>query len=95
MTPYSARQFTEPEAVLRMSEAPLFRAGRGELCFVEFPPVTPILERIESLVFYRWDRVYPADQWLDLDLKGDFKLVSTLDFAGHSHKTITKEVYQR
>lgn len=95
MTPYSSRQFTEPEAVPRVSEAPLREAEEGALCFVEFPPLAPSLERIEKLVLYRWDRVYPADQWLDLDLDSAFRLVSSCDFSGHSHEKITKEVYQR
>ena len=95
MTAYSARQFTEPEAVLRISETPLDRAGGGELCFVEFPPLKMKLERIEGLILYRWDRVYPSDQWLDLDLKEDFCLISSYDFAGYSHDKITKEVYRR
>ncbi len=95
MTPYSARQFTEPEAVRQISESPLCQAGEGALCFVEFPPLLPSLDRIEALVLYRWDRVYPADQWLDLDLKAGFRLVSSWDFSGHSHEKITKEVYQR
>lgn len=95
MTPYSARQFTEPEAVLRLSETPLSQAEPGVLCFAEFPPLAPALERIECLVIYRWDRIYPADQRLDLDLERDFRLVSVQDFSGHAHKTITKEVYQR
>lgn len=95
MTPYSARQFTEQEAVPRVSEAPLCEAEEGALCFVEFPPLAPSLERIEKLVLYRWDRVYPADQWLDLNLDSGFQLVSSCDFSGHSHEKITKEVYQR
>ena len=95
MTPYSARQFTEAEAVLQVSEEPLREAGEGELCFVEFPPLAPSLDRIERLVLYRWDRVYPADQRLDLALDQAFHLSSSLDFAGHSHETITKEVYER
>lgn len=95
MTPYSARQFSEPEAVLRVSEEPLREAGKSALCFAEFPPLAHSLERIEALVLYRWDRVYPADQWLDLDLHSGFRLVSSCDFSGHSHEKITKEVYQR
>lgn len=95
MTPYSARQFIEPDAVLRLSETPLSQTGPGALCFAEFPPLTPALERIERLVLYRWDRIYPADQRLDLDLARDFRLVSVQDFAGHAHEIITKEVYQR
>ena len=95
MTSYSARQFIEPESVLQISESPLCGAGEGALCFVEFPPLAPSLDRIEELMLYRWDRVYPADQQLDLDLDTDFRLVSTCDLTGHSHDKITKEVYQR
>lgn len=95
MTPYSARQFKESEAVLQVSEVPLCKAGKGALCFVEFPPLVSSLDRIETLVIYRWDRVYPADQWLDLDLKAGFQMVSSCDFSGYSHEKITKEVYQR
>lgn len=95
MTSYSARQFTEPASVLRITESPLCEAGKGALCFVEFPPLAPSLDRIEELVLYRWDRVYPADQRLDLDLDTDFRLVSSRHLTGHSHEKITKEVYQR
>lgn len=95
MTSYSARQFIEPEAVLQVSPDPLSEAGKGAFCFMEFPPIAPYLMRIQELILYRWDRIYPADQWLDLELSTDFRLVSSFDFSGHSHKKITKEVYQR
>lgn len=95
MTPYSARQFTEPEAVLRISDAPLQEAEREGLCFVEFPPLSAALDRIDTLVVYRWNRIYPTDQRLDLDLNASFRLVSSTDIPGHSHEKITKEVYLR
>ncbi|WP_297720642.1 ribonuclease Z [Intestinimonas sp.] len=95
MTPYSARQFTEPEAVLRTSDAPLQETEREGLCFVEFPPLSAALDRIDTLVVYRWNRVYPTDQRLDLDLNTSFRLVSSTDIPGHSHEKITKEVYLR
>ncbi len=95
MTPYSARQFTEPEAVLRISDAPLQETEREGLCFVEFPPLSAALDRIDTLVVYRWNRVYPTDQRLDLDLSKSFRLVSSTDIPGHSHEKITKEVYLR
>ena len=95
MTPYSARQFTEPEAVLRTSDAPLQETEREGLCFVEFPPLSAALDRIDTLVVYRWNRVYPTDQRFDLDLNTSFRLVSSTDIPGHSHEKITKEVYLR
>ncbi len=51
MTPYSARQFTEPEAVLRTSDAPLQETEREGLCFVEFPPLSAALDRIDTLPY--------------------------------------------
>ena len=95
MSPYSGHQFTEEGALLQLKEDPLFEAGPGALCFVEFPPLEPYLERLEGLVLYRWSRVYPADQWLDLDPAALFRLISTQEFPGHSHEKITKEVYRK
>ena len=96
MNGYSRRQFDESgKAELLTAEDFLDRAGPGEFCLVEDRPLLPWLDRMEGLVLYRWDRVYPADQRLDLDLARDFRLVSARDFAGHAHEIITKEVYQR
>lgn len=95
MTPYSSKQFAESNARLLISAEPLQETGKGEFCFVEFPPLAPSLEQIEKLILYRWDKVYPADQRLDLDLKNSFRLISRADFSGYSHKKIEKEVYER
>lgn len=93
MTPYSGRQFTEKGANLRLEENPLSVAGPGALCFVEFPPLRPYLERLEGLILYRWNRVYPADQRLDLDPGACFHLISTQELQGYSHEKVVKEVY--
>ena len=72
------------------------RAGSAVFCGVSASGSRPGAHRApELLVLYRWDRIYPADQRLDLDLARDFRLVSVQDFAGHAHEIITKEVYQR
>lgn len=47
-----------------------------------------------ELIVYRWDKVYPSDVKLDIDLSSlKLKDVSTLQ--GYSHDTILKEVYVR
>lgn len=47
-----------------------------------------------ELIVYRWDKVYPSDVKLDIDLSSlKLKNVSTLQ--GYSHDTILKEVYVR
>ena len=60
--------------------------------FLEARPAAGLIPRAESLVIYRWNRHYPADVRFDADLS-PFTRISTLDFPGSSHETITKEVY--
>ena len=54
----------------------------------------PDTANIESVVLYKWNRVYPADQYFTMDLS-DWKLVETAEFAGSSHEKITEESYER
>lgn len=95
VSPYTAKQFDPAPANLRVSEDFLDRAGEGEYCFAEFPPPAQAPDRAEGLVVYRWNRVYPADQYLDFDPADRFTLVSAAEFPGSSHKTLTKEVYTK
>ena len=96
VSPYTAKQFDPAPASLRVSEDFLDRAEAGEYCFAEFPPLAQVLDRAEGLILYRWNRTYPADQYLDFDpAAAGFRLVSAADFSGSSHKTLTKEVYTR
>ena len=96
VSPYSAKQFGPAPTGLRVSEDFLLQAGPGEVCFAEFPPLAQVLDRVEGILLYRWNRTYPADQYLDFDpAAAGFRLVSAGDFSGSSHTTLTKEVYTR
>ena len=45
---------------------------------------------------YRWNRVYPADTYFDIDLvKEGFVLRDTRELEGNSHEKITKETFTR
>lgn len=88
------RKDLPPEQPVSVEEAFLGLAAPGETCFVEGLPLCPWLSRIEQVVLYRWNRCYPADTYLDLQLDAPpWRWVSRLDFPGFSHQTITKEVY--
>ena len=54
----------------------------------------PETANVEAVVLYKWNRVYPADQYFSKDLSG-WKMVETEEFAGSSHEKITKERYER
>ena len=93
MSPDSARLF-DSTANLRISDDFLNRAGPGEVCFVEDRSLTPVLEQLEALVVYRWNRVYPADRHLDVSLEEKFILHEQTDFPGKSHPRITRQIYR-
>ena len=92
MNAYSAPLFND--AAVSVDEEFLRRAGEGEFCFVENQPLLPVLDRIEGLVVYHWNRSYPSTMKLDLDL-GAFALTEIREFPGNSHETITREIYER
>lgn len=95
MAPYSAELFGPEIPDACIGDDFLENAGLGEYCFVENAPLAPWVERIERLTVFRWNRVYPADVRLDLELPGAWHLARTEDFPGHSHDRITMEVYER
>ena len=71
-------------------------ASENTVLFVEDRGIKEFLPVTNKITVYRWNRVYPADMSLDIDLPAEgFPLVSTVDFEGTSHEKITKEVYER
>lgn len=90
--PFSAPLFAAAE--LLVDNAFLSLAGAEDFCFVEDRPLMPHLDRIDVLIVYRWNRVYPADVYLDLPLE-TWRLTETTEFKGHSHEKLTREVYLR
>ena len=78
--------------MLHIDEDFLQKAPAGDFCFVENIDVSPYREAFEHIIIFRWNRRYPGDFFFPLSLDG-WKLLSAEDFAGSSHKLITKEVY--
>lgn len=91
--PFSQKLFQGAEHRVQVSDSLLDAAGPGETCFVEDLSLAGWEDSIESLTVYRWNRHYPGDFFLDLDLSG-WHLVSQREFPGNSHEKITKEVYE-
>ena len=96
MNTYSLGQFEEEVGTnVCVVEEFVDKAKSGEYCFVENIAITEYEDRIEKLILYKWNRVYPSDLKLDIDLKSSsWHLVSTEEFAGSSHENITKEVWK-
>lgn len=84
----------ENHAEVTLCENPLVEAPDGAWCFIENYLLTPYLDMIDTLIIYRWNRLYHSDVKFDVDVKkSGYKLKSSTEFAGSSHDKITKEIY--
>lgn len=74
----------------------LKNANDGDFCFVENLALLPYIEKIDTLIIYRWNRKYPSDFNFDVNPeKNGFSLTETTEFVGSSHEKITKEIYTK
>lgn len=95
MNSYSQKLFESNDAInVCISDHFLDDASSGDYCFVEDQPLLSHIGKIEKIIIYRWNRVYPHDMKFDLPLN-NWSLSSTEDFTGSSHDKITEEVYVR
>lgn len=51
-------------------------------------------EFVEEIIVYKWNRLYPADTYFNIDLE-NWNLTEAVDFEGSSHEKITREIYVR
>ena len=66
--------------------------NENDIFFFEDIPFSLISEKVDTLIVYRWDRVYPLGK--ALEIHKNFKLISTEQISGNSHDVIIKEVYK-
>jgi exoribonuclease R len=77
-----------------VSENPMESAGTGDYCYVEMTPLQEDEDRAAGLVLCRWDKVYPADVYFDLDMT-QWLQTGEENLAGSSHEKITIMYYER
>ena len=99
MNAYSFKQFEGMEESLRagitVDEEFLTKAAEDDYCFVENVPVLPCVQAVKKVILFKWNRAYPGDFFFDLQLTEPFwRKTETSEFAGTSHETITKEIYE-
>ena len=90
MNSYSAKLYEEIKDPI-ICEDFLHKAGKGETCIVENLPLKEFVQEIEEIVVFRWNKIYPSDQVLDLDLD-EWRLVEEEEMKGSTHQ-ITKQIY--
>lgn len=73
---------------------PLLECPDGGVCFIENLALSSVLQNIERIILYKWNRCYPSDKRIDISFD-DFSVFSESEFAGSSHEKITKVILRR
>ncbi len=95
IAPFSEKLFSDKVGV-RVLENPLSECSNGDFCFIEMGSIAENIDKIDEIIIYKWNRLYPSDTRLDIDVTAcGFSLISTSEFVGSSHEKITKEIYRR
>lgn len=94
MNTYSRKQFDDNTEGITVAEDFLDKAGSDDYCFDETISPAAYENKINRIILYKWNRVYPADLYFDIDLK-NWRLTTSTDFAGSSHDKITEEIYEK
>ena len=96
ISPYSAPLFEQFSARIKIVDNPLSDCEDNAVAFVEGLPLSMYVDDIEELIVYKWNRLYPSDVKLDIDIKdAGFNMFAKYEFMGNSHDKITKEVYRK
>ena len=69
-----------------------FMENSDMFCFVEQSNLN--YKNVDEVVVYRFDTVYPADEYFPIDLS-EYLLMEESEFKGYSHDLITKEIYSK
>lgn len=92
MSQYSAKMFLS--ANVNVDTEFLNLVKDGDYCFVENDDFMRYLDKLEKVIVYRWNRVYPSDKKVATDFLNEKQLTSSIDFKGSSHERITEEIYE-
>lgn len=92
MNEYSAKIF--PSASIKVNDDFLSLANDGDYCFAENSDFLNYIDKLEKVIVYRWNRVYPSDDKVDTNFLNEKKMISSTDFKGSSHEKITEEIYE-
>lgn len=90
---YSSKLFEKYSNVI-VSNDFINKVSKDDFAFVE--DIIPSEEDIDEVYLFKFNRNYPADTHLEIDLEnGNYKKIEESDFVGSSHDEITLEVYKK
>jgi len=95
MSQYTSSLFQEEDSkVVLIDDEFLTKASENDYCFIEDAVPDEIKNKVEKLILFKWNREYPSDRKLEMDLSS-YKIDQACEFEGKSHKKITMEVYSK
>lgn len=81
---------------IKVVESFLDECGDTDFCLVENNSLSNYIDKINTIIIYKWNRHYPADLYFDINVQDkQWELINSEDFEGSSHEVITKEIYRR
>lgn len=75
-------------------EQNITREKKEKYIFLEIETLKDKEEEIEELIIYSWNRDYPSDKFLEINLE-KYNLEKETEFKGNSHEKITKKIFRR
>ena len=97
MNNYSYKLYKDiDDGNIKVYEDFLNEYNENDFCLVEDKSLYKYIDKINTIVIYNWNRIYPADLHFDIDLNNNsWELMNESEFEGSSHEKITKKIYRR
>lgn len=95
MNAYSSKLFGTVLDKIIIEDDFLECAPKDSYSFLENIPLKPYEDKLDEIIVYYWNRVYPADIYLDIDLDLNWEVTDTKEFGGTSHEKITRKIFKR
>lgn len=81
---------------IKVSENFLEQCTENSFCLVEDKLLNNYINKINNIIIYKWNRIYPSDLYFDINLiSNSWELLETKEFEGSSHEKITRIIYRR
>lgn len=81
---------------IKVSENFLEQCTENDFCLVEDKLLNNYINKINNIIIYKWNRIYPSDLYFDINLiSNSWELLETKEFEGSSHEKITRIIYRR
>ncbi len=80
---------------VKVSEDEMSNLGKEDFCFIENIKPSSLEEKADEIIIYHWNRMYPADEFFDINLEENWAFLSEYEFEGSSHEKITRRIYTK